>query len=317
MRSITIASDLLSVTLLDFGARIAHIKFHDKDLALSYQETQSFKNDSFYLGATIGPITNRVKNGEFCVNGKRCFLPKNEGNNSLHSGTQGFDSKYWQVDQIRKQSVRFRLVTPLSEIGLEGELNTYATYQINGSELHIEYINSSSCDVFVNTTNHVYLNLSGDSLSGQNKSIDDHEFVLHAENYVVCDNFSIPTGTLKELKFPTHFAIGDDGGIAEFAGGVDHHFNVVGDNDTDLKTLVEAKSKTTGIELKVKSTSPGYQFYTATHLGLPFAPSGGFCVEAQYAPDAINQDKFFSPLLKAGEERKQKIVFEFSSGDDL
>ena len=317
MRSITIESDLLSVTLLDLGARIARIKFKDKDLALRYQETQSFENDSFYLGATIGPITNRVKNGEFYVHDRLCVLPKNEGSNSLHSGSQGFDNKYWQIDQINKQCVRFRLVTSLEDIGLEGELNTYATYQINGNELHIEYVNSSSCDAFVNTTNHVYLNLSGNSLSGKNKSVHDHKFVLHAENFVVCDNFNIPTGTFKKLKSPTHFTLGDDGEIAEFADGIDHHFNIVGENDTDLKTLVEARSKTTGIELKVKSTSPGYQFYTATHLGHPFTPSGGFCVEAQYAPDAINQGNFFSPLLKAGEERKQKIVFEFSSGDDL
>jgi aldose 1-epimerase len=75
--------------------------------------------------------------------------------------------------------------------------------------------------------------------------------------------------------------------------------------------MAVANSTLSDIELEVSSNSIGFQFYTGKFLSQPFLPSAGFCVEAQLAPDAINQDNFPAPLLEQGKERNQSMLLQF------
>ena len=73
MRSITIESDLLSVTLLDLGARLARIKFKNKDLANEFCKrdptairrawlTGAWEREK-HVGDFDGPTINATTNG--------------------------------------------------------------------------------------------------------------------------------------------------------------------------------------------------------------------------------------------------------------
>jgi len=97
MKELTIASGALQVSLLGLGARISHIRFHGYELALSYaddgQHQYAWQQDEFYLGASIGPITNRIAKGQLSVNGATFQLPINHQGHSLHGGGIGFDKK--------------------------------------------------------------------------------------------------------------------------------------------------------------------------------------------------------------------------------
>jgi len=99
----------LRVNLLDYGARITQINAYGLDLVCSYKDLNQFADDPFYLGATIGPITNRIKGGKLAVNGKHFQMPTNEGNNTLHSGGAGFDKEFWQVTAHSESSITFEL----------------------------------------------------------------------------------------------------------------------------------------------------------------------------------------------------------------
>ena len=45
--------------------------------------------------------------------------------------------------------------------------------------------------------------------------------------------------------------------------------------------------------------------------GRSYGPCFGICLEPQFYPDAINQDKFVSPLLLANQEYQKTINIKF------
>lgn len=297
----------LTVDLLDFGARIAAINFNGTDMALSYDNDADYLTDPYYLGATIGPICNRINQGRFTIGEQLFQMPINHGEHCLHSGDAGFDKETWSLVKAKKKSVHYELVYPLSRVGLEGRLIISAVYTVKNGGLHIDYTCKTDTTTFVNLTNHVYLNIDSTS------SIIDHKFELFADNYVEVDQCSIPTGDLIALEGPMQYEIMNSPRV-EFAGVCDHHFNTsngASDHPEQLQKMLIARSSNNNIELEVSSNSVGFQFYTGKFLSQPFLPSAGFCVEAQLAPDAINQDGFPAPLLEQGQERVQSMLLQF------
>jgi len=134
-------------------------------------------------------------------------------------------------------------------------------------------------------------------IKSDNTAIDDHSFELFGLNYVGIDAGSIPNGELIPFTQPLSFTRANQ---QPFDGMVDHHINAQ-EHEGVMQLMLRAQSK-----------SVGYQFYTGQFLSEPFVPFGGFCVETQYAPDAINQTHLYSPLLKAHQLRAQTTVFSFS-----
>ncbi|MFT5571987.1 MAG: aldose 1-epimerase [Cryomorphaceae bacterium] len=294
----------LTVSLLNYGARITAIEFDGKAVALGYKQIEEYLTDAYYMGATIGPITNRIAKARLQVNNDGFELPTNEGNNCLHSGgKQGFDKQTWKVNSQSDQAVEFELQYDLAKIGMRGRLKTLAHYSVAQGALTVEYISTASRVCYINLTNHVYLNLSGDC---NNSNIQDHQFELFATSFVNVDSENIPTGSLSKLAEPLKYSLGDKPPYPEFAGLCDHHFNVQG------PLMMRAESKHSGIKLEVRGNSPGFQFYTGKFLASPFSASAGFCVETQLSPDAINQRNFYAPLLTPAEARRQTSVYTFS-----
>lgn len=295
----------LSVDLLNYGARICAIDFHGHQLALSLDRLEDYLDESFYLGASIGPITNRVANGQLTVNDELLQMPRNEGKHTLHSGGDGFDKQFWQLESHSPNQICYSLEYDMTLVGLKGTLTTHAIYRVTDGCLTVKY--RSSCDVtcFINLTNHVYLNLS--SLD----NISDHRFQLHADSFVVVDAENIPTGELRTLNKPLEYDL-DQSRHPEFIGLCDHHFNTSAAELNSMREMLNVVSPDSGISLTVSSNSPGFQFYTGKFLSAPFAPSGGFCVETQLAPDAINQASFYSPLLNPNQQVEQITQYQFS-----
>ena len=317
MKRITIQSKELELSVLPFGARIIGLKFHGNELALAYSNEAEYVSDPYYLGATVGPIANRVANAILNIDGNALTLPANENQHCLHSGGVGFDQETWNLVEHSHDSAIFELDYHLAKLGMIGQLNVRAVYNLLGDTLVVEYHSMCDTDTYINPTNHVYLNLSGRSLAGHNASLDDHKFKLYGTSFAKVDEQNIPTGELTEFDSPLEYRLSK---TDDFSGAVDHFFNVrndVGDEDLGdarMADMVTAKSEHSGIEVSVRGNSVGYQFCTSDFLTEPFAPSGGFCVETQHAPNAINQVGVYSPLLCAGVKRVQVTEFKFSGG---
>lgn len=301
----------LTVDLLDFGARIAAITFNGQSMALGYENDADFLTDPYYLGATIGPICNRINNGRFIIGEQLFQMPCNLGDHSLHSGGVGFDKETWTLVKASKNSVHYQLIYLLSRAGLEGRLLVDAIYTVENGGLRIDYHCKTDTTTYVNLTNHVYLNLDGSD------SIANHQFDIFAENYADVDQHGIPTGELIPLDAPMKYGIMNSS-RPEFSGLCDHHFNTQSgsiEHIDELQTMVIARSTLNNIELEISSNSVGFQFYTGKFLSQPFLPSAGFCVEAQLAPDAINQKHFPAPLLNQGDKRIQSMLLQFKQTD--
>lgn len=298
----------LRVDLMDYGARIIGIYIDQQaiNIVCGYSSNQEYLNDSFYMGATIGPIANRIKNSQLSINNETFHLPANEGANCLHSGGVGFDRELWSLQSASNNCVEYKLVYDLKQVGMRGILTTVARYTAKDNALHIEY--ESHCDTtsYINLSNHVYLNLSASQ-----SAIDDHRFSLFADKFAIKDAQNNSNGKVQSIKQPFEFSLKDD---SQFKDYVDQHF-IVKDKeaDTGLNLIAHAISLKSDIQVEVLTTSPGFHFYTGYFLRDPFVPSQGFCIETQTIPNAINLAEFDAPLLKANEPRTQKTIFKFTA----
>jgi aldose 1-epimerase len=103
----------MKVSLTDFRCRIVSIQLSVNgqlmDMVLNYPQVDDYLNDVFYLGATCGPVCNRIGGAAFVLDGVSYPLSKNDGDNCLHSVLNNISIRNWQVNELSKKKVEFRL----------------------------------------------------------------------------------------------------------------------------------------------------------------------------------------------------------------
>jgi aldose 1-epimerase len=158
----------LEVRITNFGARIVSIETPDRagkvaDVALGYDTLDEYVADKqTYLGSIVGRYGNRIAHGSFTIDGKTYNVPKNNGPNSLHGGTVGFDRKVWQAHEV-PGGVEFTLVSPDGDQGYPGTLTAHVKYTVQApGTLRIDYTATTDKSTVVNLTNHTYFNLAGE-----------------------------------------------------------------------------------------------------------------------------------------------------------
>ncbi len=331
-----------SVDLSTFGATIVSIKVPDKNGKLT-DVTQGYSNVTPYeqspighAGGTIGPCANKINNGKFTLNGKEYSLECNKDNGKTHShgGSKGFDVKNWHAEII-KEGIKFTYNKKDGENGYPANVTASVTYKFNNdNELLIHYEATSDKTTVINMTNHTYFNLDGAENTKENSVIDHIVELPNSSKYTVNNEIAIPTGEIASVKnTPFDFteekaikdAINEDFEQIKIGHGIDQNFCIDGYDGKKLIEVAEITSPKTGIQLTVSTNLPGFQFYTANHLGKDTQPLGkngtkyekrsAFCVEPQFYPDAINTFKE-KPILNAGEKYSRDIVYEFDIEDE-
>ena len=91
------------VQLSSVGAAIVSAVVPDKDgnmadVVLGYDVAESYFGDGPCLGKIPGRYANRIALGHFTLDGVEYQLTCNDGNNTLHGGKFGFNSKIWGVE---------------------------------------------------------------------------------------------------------------------------------------------------------------------------------------------------------------------------
>jgi aldose 1-epimerase len=326
----------MEVDIITYGGRVQSIKVPDKngkieDVALGFDDLQGYlSKDDPYFGALIGRYGNRIAKGEFTLDGKTYRLPINNGPNSLHGGTTGFDKKVWAASPIETPNavgVELTLWSPNGDMGYPGDLAVTARYTLdNNNDLRIHY--SAVCDqpTVINLTNHTYFNLAG----AGNGTILDQVATINADKITPIDSTLIPTGKMMDVSgtdlgftMPTPIGahIRADNQQLKYAeskqGGYD--FNYVLNNPGDLNalaaTVTDPKS---GRTIEMYTDEPGVQFYTSNFLddvhgkgGKVYQHWGAFTLEAQHFPDSPNQPNFPSTELKPDQKYSQTTIYKF------
>lgn len=326
-------NDKCEVELITYGGIITSIKVPDLngnliDVALGFNDFDSYLEGHPYFGAIVGRYANRIDNGSFSIDDNDYNIPINNNGTSLHGGIKGFDKVNWNVvsyDSINHNSIKLNYLSKHMEEGYPGNLNTYVKYTLTeDNELVVEYQAETDKPTVLNLTQHTYFNLSGES-SGD---ILDHNLLINADSFLPVNEKIIPTGEIKSVEnTPFDFRkikkIGKDINIEDrqlkLGNGYDHCW-VLNDYNKKSRKIGEVNSNKTKINMEIFSDLPGVQLYTGNFLDgslnskkdLKYINRSGFCLETQFYPNSPNNQNFPSTKLEPGKIFYSKTSFKFS-----
>ena len=338
VEAITLSNERgMSARIITYGASIQSVIVPDRheeleDVTLGYPTLEAYLNQPQYFGSTVGRVANRIARGRFTLDGTEYQTPVNNGVNSLHGGTAGFDKVLWSVVSVREgatPSVTLRYVSPHGEMGYPGTLTTTATYSLDDSNtLSVEYRATTDRPTVVNITNHAYWNLAGE---GSAEGAMGHLLTIPADHYSPTDSGAIPTGefrpvegTVFDFRRPTPVGArvrdASDQQIA-FGRGYDHNWVVARELSREPRLLARVEDPGSGRIMHVLSNQPGIQFYSGNFLdatttgkaGTIYRMGDAIVLEPQMFPDTPNRPEFGSVRLNPGQTYRNIIQFRFST----
>jgi aldose 1-epimerase len=328
----------VSARIIALGAAIQSVMLPDRtgkpvDVIIGYDTLEGYVTKPEFFGATVGRVANRIAGGRFTFNGKAYTTPVNNGPNSLHGGSKGFDKVLWEVVDTKSgptASVTLRYVSPDGDMGYPGTLTTFATYWLDEqNQLTIEYRATTDKPTLVNISNHSYWNLAG---AGSPAGAMEHLVTIPAERYTPTDATAIPTGQLASVAgtvfdFRTPHAVGErvrHGHDVQlvYGRGYDHNW-VIGTTVTAQPHLMaKVTEPVSGRGFELWSNQPGLQFYSGNFFDGTVVGKGGhiyrmgdaLVMEPQLFPDAPNQPTFPSARLDPGQTYRNVIIYKFTTG---
>ncbi len=321
----------LCAEVLTLGGNVLRLQAPDRngqsgDICLGLPSIETLLSPkSNYIGSLIGRYGNRIKAGQFSIDGKTYQLAINNGPNSLHGGLIGYDKRIWTASPIQSSdgaALKLSLEDTDGTENYPGTVKVDVIYTLTDSSAwRIEYTATADKATPINLTHHAYFNLK----DAGKTSILDHQLKLNCSSYTPSDAELIPTGHLTKVDAtPFDFRklkpIGRD--FSRLAGdplGYDHNFIIDG-SAGELREAAEVYEPTTGRVMNVFTTEPAVQFYSGNFLngtlngneGVVYQQYTGFCLETQHYPDSPNQSSFPSTILLPGQIYKHVTEYRFS-----
>jgi aldose 1-epimerase len=342
VEAVTLHNGALRATLITFGARLTELWMPGRDgvladIVLGFDSLPEYEATDTYFGATCGRYGNRIRKGQFALDGVAQQVDCNEHGNHLHGGVDGFDRKVWSIADLTDTSVVFTAASVAGEMGFPGHANLRATYTLTDIGLSVVMEADTDAPTLMNLVHHSYFNLAGQG-SGD---VLGQMIRLNAAFYTPVDSELLATGEVLAVKgtafdFTTAKTIGRDiaalpGVGAEIfgeGGGYDHNW-CLADAGSRLREAATAWDPASGRKMVLTTTEPGVQFYTGGYLstaykgkaGASLCKYAGFTLETQKFPDAPNFAHFPHCRLNPGETYRQEMHFRFTTcteaGDDL
>lgn len=323
----------LKVEISNLGAKItkllvANRKGEVKDIVLGFKTAEEWRTKETYFNAICGRVANRIKGGVFSLQNSEIssqpieyHLPINNGPNSLHGGLEGFNAKIWDVTAQCAHEITLHYRAKDGEEGYPGNLDVWVTYTATkDNRLVIRYEAKTDAPTIVAMTNHAYFNLAGEG-SGR---IDDHVLQINADQFTPFDEFTCPTGEIKNVEgtpmdFRKPTRIGDRINDPFFATwrGLDNNWCLcAGDAPKELRhaCTLEADGRT----MECWTTMKGLQVYTGNWIernegksGTMYDEQHAVCLEAQNWPDSIHHDDFPNIILFPNERLDETTEYRF------
>lgn len=323
----TLKSEENVVQITNYGATIVKLLMKDvhgefADVVLGFDHLKGYLEDKgkIYYGASVGRNANRIKHGQFQLNGVDYQLAINNGPNHLHGGIDNFSSKVFDY-KIEDDKLLLMYHSKDMEEGYPGALDLCITYQLVGNQLNMTYDARSSEDTICNITNHSYFNLKGEG----HGDINDHYLRIKADEYVECDSDGLGHDIATVVNTPFDFRemhtigerIHDVNEQLKNGHGYDHHF--VFHCDGNQVVLYEALSQR---KITFSSSQKGVQIYTANWFDYEhgkgnsiYEERSGVAIEFQNIPDGIN--RIGQPtLLRANEVYHEVTTMTFEIGEN-
>ena len=303
----------IEVEVISTGAAIRSIwvptREGRRNVVLGYPSLDQYREDPYFIGATIGPYANRIASASFGMDGRTYDLDANEPGrgNCLHGGSDGLHRCEFRLSFQEHDSTVLRCFAGLADgvNGFPGNRDYEVIYQLSDPlTLRIDFRVTTDRDTMISLTNHSYFNLGG--------SIDDHEVAINADRYTPVDQNQVPTGGIADVTAtPLDLRQSQPLGTRAY----DHNF-VINQAKQPLKQAAKLSSPSSGISVAVFTSSPALQLYTGEGLDEPFSRRAGLCLEPQQFPNAPNESAFPSPRLNKNEMYQARIEYRFDNALD-
>lgn len=314
------------VCITNYGAIIISFKIKGPDgninnIVLGFDKVEDYLSEEYlasypYFGAAIGRYANRIKNGEFSIDGKKHILKKNKITDHLHGGDTGFDKKVWTVNANSEKKLSLSYKSADGEEGYPGNLETELQFELtDDDELIYEFIARTDKPTVVNLTHHSYFNLNNG-----NGTIGDHLVKINSGSILEQDDNFVVTGKLLPVAntmydFKKAKPINENWNAND---GYDQTYVI--ENAASPAPAAEAYSKNSGIRLQVFTSEPVVHFYTGKWIPFlngkssrNYEPFSGFCFETHKHPNAINVPHFPDTVLRPGETYHTKTRYKIIS----
>ncbi len=326
----------MTVRLITYGATMQSLLTPDKsgtpgDIVIGYDNIDGYVKTPNFTNVTVGRYANRIANGQFALDGKTFKLPQNDGTNTLHGGTTGWDKQNWAIKDVTQgadgASVTFTLTSPDGDMGFPGTVVANVTYALdNQDDLTISYSATTDKPTVINLTNHGLYNLGGIPVT---RPAVDAMLKIESDAILPVDAKLIPTGKEMPVKgtpfdFTSPGLVSDrvkanDPQIVIGHQGIDHNYIIRGGVTATPKLAVTLEDKTSGRGMTISTTEPGVQMYTGNFLdgktpgkaGKPLNKYDAIAFETQHYPDSPNHPAFPSTRLDPGQTYSSTTVEHF------
>lgn len=324
----------IELCVSDHGATLVSLTVPDRhgvraDVVLGFDDVSGYESENNqYFGCTTGRVCNRIKGGNFTLDGYDYVLAVNNGPNHLHGGKdRSLDKVRWHAEPTRVDgapAIAFTYTSPDGEEGYPGNLAISVTYSLPADDtLRIDYRATTDRRTPVNLTNHAYWNLAGQGSA----TVLDHELLLEADRYTPTDDTLIPTGEIlpvdrSPLDFRKPKRIGQDIDLLTKTAALGYDHNLVLRGEPAGSGLVRAAvlcHPESGRELTIATTEPGIQFYSGNFLkgqsgkgGARYLHRSAVCLETQHFPNSVNEPRFPSTILDRGKAFASSTTMRFA-----
>lgn len=296
LEQVSIKNDFLSLSVLNYGARIQELLFRDKtgnwqNMVVGFTNPEEYLQDPMSLGACVGRFAGRISGGGFTLDGTFYTLHNVEGVH-LHGGKVGFANRYWEIREVNEGEtpfIKLAYSSPHLEEGYPGKLEVQVTYQLIKGSLKITHEAITDRNTVVNLTNHSYFKLD------EEPSVSHYMLQLGCSQFLETKPNLVPTGRLLDVQ-QTEFDF--------------QQTKSIGKTRFDTPMVLHSgyaasvSSKVSGIRMRVTTNQPAVVVFTPPGFA-------GICFETQNYPDAPNIPAFPSSLLKPGESYLNQSVFTF------
>lgn len=276
-------------------------------LVLGCDTLDAFVQQQATLGNTVGRFANRIADGKFSLDGIEYQLDKNLPPHHLHGGNANLAHKVWDSHIVLHDglpTLTFSCFSADGEEGYPGNVQFKVIITLSDdNQVTFDYSAVTDKKTIINLTNHSYFNLNGST----NGSLENHEFVINSDTYLIPDENTLPTGELASVEntifdfrspqsaFLNISSLNDN--VLKITEGYDHCYCYP--QDGQFRELASVHNSQNNIQLICSSTLPGMQFYTGNFLGgTPFNSTdcyqshGAFCFEPGFWPDSPNKKHF-------------------------
>lgn len=313
---VTLENDFLKASFSLYGASLISLIYKplNRETVCGFTSVDDLKKQSFYLGAVVGRVANRIENGQFLLNNHRYSLPINNGHHHLHGGTVGFNQAHFRCVK-NGPGLLFTHISPAMDQGYPGELKLEMKVQLNQNSLILEFDAESDQDTLSDPTLHTYFNLN----ENHSKSIRNHSIKVNAEVFYGLSE----TGCTIDAPLPVNEILPKLGTKIETvltqnhpqlhrAKGLDHYFL----KKDECSPLVLLRSE--DLSLEIETDLPGCHIYSGNYLGPTsdlsadfLQENGAICFETHHIPNSINFSLKDAPILKAHTQQHSYTQYTF------